>query len=931
MSDPFSVAGSAVGIVSLGLAVCQSVVRYYDAYKGQGDEINDMLERTSRLVSVLKLLKLRLDNYTIAYPQPVDQILACLASFENAVTRLGALIRKCEHAAASDTFHQKLCTVGRKSLYPFRQKTLRAWAESVSESQKDIDVVIGILQLEMQDTTNSTISAVAIRNEAIFQNQDLLLRRLEAIHHSIKTSQVPTATSIDAAPPANSISLTEQARVQAATNVSLPVRAAHSRTDLTFCRCRPWARVRESRLQFRSIVLLWRNKEISQHRDNCPYRTLSIICHQYGAEIPLSTSVRKWTAHATLNFNQTIGIFSVTLTLTFRAIVPDHSPAFNMLSLAWDSRSTEEFESAFQSLVRTFQDGVAGPTDMNESGQTLLHKAAEELRSVPYSVTGRELIEVCARYQKLVIGLVSLGVPADPIDDNGIYITNAYYSLTLVERFHECLPPEDTHDLFHFGEQLVERLDFDFSTLSQLLSEMVRSQYPDASGEKIRLVSFIVEFQRRSPNFMEAMECGKLSQAVLRRSVKGVSDLVKRSPRALYERNVIQQTPLHLAVGWPTGMEILLSCYAGRDLVNVGDVLGLLPLEYACWYPCLRSVQLLLGADSRITKRISTYAYKNAKNTILREVAFGVAKRRNQLRSWARGILPPETYQSLVPPLDRALDNKQTQALEWEMHKHIGTLPQFLRTTCAFPDEEEDFGDGKQISLPAATILHDVGFRFDACNLSQMFTTFSAEYIEPAYFSATLEWAIQTQFFVQPLYRMATLVESHVVNSGNSSAADGDHLKALGILWHGFCEEYLVGQDCTCYSCGDLSQIFVNDEGSGREPTPRSQALHWNQGFRKSLVPRAISAFAFDGLGLTHSASCYWTHWGNRDVIQDMQEQERDLDSAFSSLVGRLGVEYERLGTSLSDFFAEDGYAWTAVRELLNGDSAATVVADRVD
>lgn len=147
MSDPFSVAGSAVGIVSLGLAVCQSVVRYYDAYKGQGDEIKEMLERTSRLVSVLKLLKLRLDNYTIAYPQPVDQILACLASFENAVTRLGALIRKCEHAAASDTFQQKLCTVGRKSLYPFRQKTLRAWAESVSESKKDIDVVIGILQL----------------------------------------------------------------------------------------------------------------------------------------------------------------------------------------------------------------------------------------------------------------------------------------------------------------------------------------------------------------------------------------------------------------------------------------------------------------------------------------------------------------------------------------------------------------------------------------------------------------------------------------------------------------------------------------------------------------------------------------------------------------------------------------------------------------
>lgn len=79
MSDPFSVAGSAVGIVSLGLAVCQGIIGYYNAYKGQEDEVDEMLEKTSRLASILKLLKPHLDRHKVAHPQTIDQLMSCLA------------------------------------------------------------------------------------------------------------------------------------------------------------------------------------------------------------------------------------------------------------------------------------------------------------------------------------------------------------------------------------------------------------------------------------------------------------------------------------------------------------------------------------------------------------------------------------------------------------------------------------------------------------------------------------------------------------------------------------------------------------------------------------------------------------------------------------------------------------------------------------
>jgi hypothetical protein len=42
MGDPFSVAGSAVGVISLGLTVCQGLLTYYGQFKAYDEEIRDV-------------------------------------------------------------------------------------------------------------------------------------------------------------------------------------------------------------------------------------------------------------------------------------------------------------------------------------------------------------------------------------------------------------------------------------------------------------------------------------------------------------------------------------------------------------------------------------------------------------------------------------------------------------------------------------------------------------------------------------------------------------------------------------------------------------------------------------------------------------------------------------------------------------------------
>ncbi|KAI6753980.1 hypothetical protein HG530_013156 [Fusarium avenaceum] len=53
MSDPLSVAGTAVGIVSLGIQVCQGLINYIQAAKGRKDEIQDSIQDVQQVVLLI--------------------------------------------------------------------------------------------------------------------------------------------------------------------------------------------------------------------------------------------------------------------------------------------------------------------------------------------------------------------------------------------------------------------------------------------------------------------------------------------------------------------------------------------------------------------------------------------------------------------------------------------------------------------------------------------------------------------------------------------------------------------------------------------------------------------------------------------------------------------------------------------------------------
>ena len=62
MADPLSVAGSAVGLISLGFQVTQSLVNFYNSYKGREDDIMHMREKLDGLLVILQSVETTLSG-----------------------------------------------------------------------------------------------------------------------------------------------------------------------------------------------------------------------------------------------------------------------------------------------------------------------------------------------------------------------------------------------------------------------------------------------------------------------------------------------------------------------------------------------------------------------------------------------------------------------------------------------------------------------------------------------------------------------------------------------------------------------------------------------------------------------------------------------------------------------------------------------------
>jgi hypothetical protein len=150
MADPFSITGSAVGVVSLGLTICQGLLAYYGPYKSFYEDINEATSRVQSLNSLLATLNDIIANSPSfrASPttQPIQAAIQNIQSCSHRLQKLDKMQIKCRTSHPLGT-PSRLDGHVNRLLYPFRQETLVKLMATVTWLQDNLNTSLLLLQM----------------------------------------------------------------------------------------------------------------------------------------------------------------------------------------------------------------------------------------------------------------------------------------------------------------------------------------------------------------------------------------------------------------------------------------------------------------------------------------------------------------------------------------------------------------------------------------------------------------------------------------------------------------------------------------------------------------------------------------------------------------------------------------------------------------
>jgi hypothetical protein len=145
MSDPLSAAGTAVGIVSLGIQVCQGLINYIQAAKGRKEEIQDSIQEVQQVV----LLIYSLNNilHEIDARRCTESLGASLKKCYASLEKLqGFLVRLDPPQQTAGTL--RIARDARHSLiYPFQQPKVNSLHQSLQKDLSNLKLAIQAVSL----------------------------------------------------------------------------------------------------------------------------------------------------------------------------------------------------------------------------------------------------------------------------------------------------------------------------------------------------------------------------------------------------------------------------------------------------------------------------------------------------------------------------------------------------------------------------------------------------------------------------------------------------------------------------------------------------------------------------------------------------------------------------------------------------------------
>ena len=172
MTDLLSATAGIAGLISLGIQVTGSLVKFYTSYKGQDTDITRTTAKLQTLLDSFQLLQAALQSRTFQSNEQdlIKNVKSSIHQCDEHIQELEEECKKCEKASATD-INATIRAAGRRAAYPFRHSTLQNLDEVIDEILQNLSLALDVLQLRDHKNTQDDIAELKSLLEVVRTTQ----------------------------------------------------------------------------------------------------------------------------------------------------------------------------------------------------------------------------------------------------------------------------------------------------------------------------------------------------------------------------------------------------------------------------------------------------------------------------------------------------------------------------------------------------------------------------------------------------------------------------------------------------------------------------------------------------------------------------------------------------------------------------------------
>ncbi|KAL4738832.1 hypothetical protein BDV11DRAFT_215708 [Aspergillus similis] len=908
MAEPFSVAGSVVGVISLGLTVSQGFLAYYGPYQSFHEEIEMVTTRMEALKGMLEIIqtlitesnKLKCPSVAQSTQIASNIILSC----EIALQKLQGMLDSC----CASTPPKRLAMAEVKAhvnrlLYPFRRQTLMSLIESVSWLQDNLNTSLQMLQISLTIVGHNQMQSILTKSAAMSSETNYTAQTIQQLDHqskSIDHSLVRLERRLDKM----------ESRVIASSTPLIPNSdllqsllgtQRNLETAMTDSSTRGTP---GSATHSRSKYALFHNNGCLLHAPGA--RTINLLMRR-----TICNRLLRFSVSASLQITVGTGGFAISPKLAFRPVVPEDSPAFTLLLDVEASFRSGVNRSAIRDtsrrLFELFREGKSSPSDTLADGRTILHIVT----SWQY-YTWEWDADLWEDWRRFINELLNTGLSPSQVDyrgatpaDNMIGLYESYYS-GHDEPARKTATIAICSDLMKDGGHMTDNALGWRHRPNVIDSAYYMYKFHLFEDHTVRLV-WLLEDSRE----LQDIDLPDELVPLITRS--------KDQLLLLLRRGLVMQKWIDSYAQWPTGLFLLL---------GAGYNPGRQSFRWACEANCLASlgvasvhpnqdiVQLTIQALVDRRKRLQSLAVTCLPNDVLAQLKMRPGCLLNLKAAKAYKLL--KIYSIKVDDIE--------EESEWSVYDavgcNLGIADQLWHAGFQDVDELDDCGETSLMRL----------------KWSQLTRLGPVSLMEKAYWLISKGADVhRKQSSLPALHFLGRAIGDAIFFLENEEDVRSELSRldegCCSLLRRILCDETRDSCDCVCsvVGCCGLTRVLDGIFWGGSTTSTRSLVqkfsvtidvaanclgLKHREFFYNQLAPGLFRFLTFNMLDLTHTC----THHGSRNIepeeVAEIHDEQRYLICTLERLVSELLVEFEKSTEPLPEFLT--GRWWLRINEAVS-------------